>query len=130
MANDWNYSGDPSQDDKDAIRWEIGDTIEDDPLLTDSEINYALNSERNIYTAAARCCEAIAAKFSRQAQYSLGPVSVHAQQRAEAYRKRARELWQKGTGGPTAGGIEDEPAFKRDLMNNRVGEGDPRWTDK
>ena len=124
----WSYSKDPTLSDLDAVRFEIGDTDITHPLLDDEEIEYALNVEPNIYSAAARCCEAISAKFARDADYRLGPQAVQASQRAKAYADKAVELRRKGSmGKPYAGGIQKgeealdkylrQPAFKRGLMD-------------
>ena len=136
MAENWNYSGDPNSSELDRVRFEIGDTDENWPLLNDDEIQYAIDKEANLYTAAARCCEAIASKFSREADYSLGPKSVSSSQRAESYRAKARELRHKGIAGFYVGGVskKDEkkdrldpdkkrPAFERGMMTYRRDDG-------
>lgn len=128
----WLYSGDPGSSPRDAVRFEIGDTDSRDPLLQDAEVAYALKVEANIYGAAARCCESIARRFARQADYALGTHRVSASQRSEAYAKLGRELRLRATSSnaPSAGGISrreglldrtsdlKEPAFTRNLMAN------------
>ena len=39
----WTYSGDPTDSDRDAVRFEVGDTDENDRLLSDGEVTYCLN---------------------------------------------------------------------------------------
>lgn len=144
MIGTWTYSGDPSSSDRDAVRFEIGDTISDDPLLYDKEIEYAIAAENGTLSAAARCCEVVAAKFSRLADRSLGPMSIKHSQKAEQYRQLAKDLRSKAVteagsdGAPSAGGIYIadrlameqntsliQPAFKRDMLTTETGE-DPR----
>jgi len=126
----WSYSGDPASSDKDAVRFEVGDTDHNDQLLQDGEIEYAISLEPSLLAAAARCCEVLARRFSRQADFRLGPQAVSASQRAEAFAARAKELRTKAAslGGIYVGGIDRneerldrdlrQPAFKRNLMSN------------
>ena len=113
----WTYSGDPAANARDAIRFLIGDTDTDDQLLSDEEIAW-VNTEASgtatgttaLYDAGARCCLAIASKLAREADKSIGDLSVSLSQRAGAYREQAAHL--KGLSGreggvpvPYAGGI-------------------------
>ena len=113
----WTYGGDPSANARDAIRFLIGDTDTNDQLLNDDEIAW-LNSEvtgsttatTGVYAAAYRACLTIASKFSREADKSVGDLSIHAQQKAKAYREQALELKtlvmrEGGVPTPYAGGI-------------------------
>jgi len=115
----WNYSGDPSTSDLDAIRFEIGDTDPQEQLLTDSEILYSLEAESTLLGAAARCCEVLAKRFARQADFRLGPQTVWASQRSAAFRELAKELRQRvaGTNSPSMAEMSP-PAFKRYMMCN------------
>ena len=49
------------------MRYEVGDTDEKMQLIQDEEIYYALSKEGTVLKAAARCAEALAAKFAREA---------------------------------------------------------------
>ena len=91
----WTYSGNPSASSRDQVRFEIGDTDQGDQQLQDAEVDYLLAQTPDPYYAAACGCDAIAAKMSRQAQKSVGAISIAANQRADAYRKRAVELREK-----------------------------------
>lgn len=84
----WTYSGDPSNSPKDEIRYVVGDTKEDDPLLTDEEIVYTLLKNQNsIPLAAARCCDAILATLAREIESTVGPIKVLNQQKFEHYQQ-------------------------------------------
>lgn len=92
----WTYSGNPSASDRDAVRFHVGDTDTTDQLVTDEEIAYALTQQPSIELAAALICDAIAAKFTREADRRVGDVSLSASQQAEAYRTKARDLRTSG----------------------------------
>lgn len=92
LPGGWNYSGDPTNSNRDAVRFLIGDTNAADPLVTDGEILYLLGEFGAATSAAAAACRAIAAKFSRQADKTVGDLSISASQRAKAFGARADEL--------------------------------------
>lgn len=134
------YGGDPANDSSDAVRFHAGDTNTSEQLLADGEVTFLLSDNGdNILLAAAAACDAIAAKFSRQADAQAGDVSRKVSQRAQAYSARAVELRQRAmtsSGSVYAGGISDSdketvradtdrvrPAFHRDLHVNGDGEG-------
>lgn len=113
----WTYSGNPASSARDAIRFLIGDTDTTDQLLSDEEIAW-VNTEAsgtstattNLYDAAARCCQTVASKLARQADKSIGDLSVSLSQRATAYLAQADQM--KGLAArsgnvpiPYAGGI-------------------------
>lgn len=113
----WTYSGDPSANARDAIRFLIGDTDTNDQLLSDEEIAW-VNTEASgsstaltdLYDAAYRACHAVAAKLARQADKQIGDLSVKMSQRASSYREQAQELKalsmrSSGVPIPYAGGI-------------------------
>jgi hypothetical protein len=62
----YSYSGDPATSDRDAVRYEVGDTNEKIHLVQDEEINYALIKEGTILKAAARIAEGLAARYARE----------------------------------------------------------------
>ena len=82
---------------KDEVRLLVGDTQENDPLVQDEEIEMILLQfvpveGRPAWLAAAAVCEVIAARFGRQVQQSLGPLSRAAQQMFDHYRQLAQDL--------------------------------------
>lgn len=88
----WSYTGDPADSDKDRVRFLIGDTDTSDQQLQDAEILDLLTEAPNPLRAAANAAEAIAAKYSRQVDKSLGQSSVSASRRAVAYQELADSL--------------------------------------
>lgn len=117
----WTYSGNPATSLRDQVRFLIGDTDPDDPLLQDEEIDWLLaQSNQNVLAAAAEACQAISARYSRQADRQVGDLRIALSQKAEAYAKRAQEFRAKlpiATGTPFAGGINKQPYFRLGLHN-------------
>lgn len=106
----WTYTNDPQNVTLDAIRVEIYDIDEDNQLLSDEVINYAYSDEGSTLSAAARCCEILAAKFANQVDKKLGPLSVNLSDKSKMYYTRGRELRKQAfvAGVPYAGGISDD----------------------
>lgn len=140
------YAGDPSASDIAAVRFEIQDTNSKSPLLQDAEIGWAILQETGIvaetpaalqpgplFSAAARCCEALARLFAAQADEQIGQLKVTYTKQADQYNTRAAELREKASsmGVPYVGGqsISEkrgfaenpdavEPAFSRDEFDS------------
>lgn len=132
----WSYSGDPQSSLKDAVRFFVQDTVEQDQQISDEEVEFLLADEnQNTMRAAARAAEVIAAMYARQVDKSVGGLSLSAGRRQEKYERLAQKLWSRAnTVGtslpfPYAGGVsqsdkdiaeEDsdrvQPAFTRDMM--------------
>lgn len=117
----WSYSKNPANSLLDAVRYEIGDTIETDQLLQDEEIQYELTRSGNdVLRAAARCCEAIASKFARLADSTMGQASIQASQKYAQYSAKANKLWSRATkrAVPFSGSANVSAAFSRGMMDN------------
>lgn len=95
----------------DQVRFLTGDTSNSaaTELLADGEITWILTQETNVYRAAAVAAEAIAGKFARLADTSVGDVSVSNSQKYDHYMKLSKTLYKKATGrgnaAPFVGGI-------------------------
>lgn len=92
----FSYSGDPTASDIDAVRFEIGDTNEKTQLIQNEEIAYSIKKEGTVLKGAARCAEALAARFARDATtrtsvYSSqqGEIQKHFEMLAKKLRARA-----------------------------------------
>lgn len=117
----WSYSGDPSSSNQDAVRFAIGDTDSTDQLMTDEEIAYLLTGS-TVTAASIAACEALAAKFARQVDRSVGNLSLSSSQRAKQFTELAATL-RRRTGylaRPYAGGISVADKETRDLDTDRV----------
>ena len=80
---------DPSSGDRDKVRFLIGDTDSNDPILQDGEITFLLTTWGNIYAAAAYAAEAIAGRYAHKTNYSrsIGDLSI-----SESYATSAAEF--------------------------------------
>jgi hypothetical protein len=85
------YTGNPETDDRDAVRLMVGDTNNDDLLLSDAEVDYYLKQSPDKVMAAAACAEAIAA-MPRMQQPQAGDSGGPPTTRADHYLRLARQL--------------------------------------
>lgn len=86
----WNYSGNPNESKKDEIRFLVGDTNENEPILQDEEIQYlideyASNEKVLFYQVFSR----VATLFSRDVSKKLGPQSEDTSGRLKYYQQQA-----------------------------------------
>lgn len=88
----WTYSGNPGTSDLDTVRFLLGDTETNDPLLQDEEITYLLTSKGSTNAATQQACLVLMAKAAREVDYTIGPEKVEAGKRLEAYRSIMKEL--------------------------------------
>lgn len=88
----WSYSHDPATSDKDAVRFLVGDTDSSEQLISDEEIQFALKEEPNVRRAAAFVARAIAAKFAREADRSVGDLRIAYSQRSRGFYDLADRL--------------------------------------
>jgi len=113
----WTYTPDFTGQ-RDRVRFEVGDTISTDQLLSDEEIAYAGTVEGSDLAVAAHCCEAIAAAVGRKVDMSEGKLSISLSQRRIAYEMKARLLRARDAAGaqPYIGGesISDKQAVNED----------------
>ena len=95
-------------EDKDGVRFFLGDTDSLSPLLQDEEIVYALSQRGNRYGATGMCARALAAQFSRLVSTSADGVSAQLNQKSQQFLKLAQEYEVKAArlySTPTCGGI-------------------------
>ena len=124
----WQYSGDPTDSPKDAVRYMIGDTDWEHKLLSDPEIEYELaKTEQDPYRAAMECCLRLIAKFSRDVDNRLGPRRIDASQRVTHYRRLYEELKERyrsqhavPTGSPSDPNSKP-PIFDKGMFDNKGG---------
>jgi hypothetical protein len=109
----WSYSGDPSVSTLDWVRYKIGDTDSNDQLLTDGEVAFQI-TECGRFEAAARCCEAIAGKYARDADFGNMSLNVSRSQRVEQYERLATTLRKQGIGRLTPSNPSASIDWKRD----------------
>jgi hypothetical protein len=88
----WNYTGNPADSNRDAVRYLLGDTDYSDQLLSDQEIDWLLTENGTVRSAAAEGALSIAARFARCMDRSIGSLSFSFTQRFEQYQRLAEEL--------------------------------------
>jgi len=88
----WNYSGDPSTSELDAVRYYSGQTDKHEQLVSNEEILFEIDQEPNLKLAAANVLDHLARKFSKDTDERVGDVQRSGSKLAEAFRKRADEL--------------------------------------
>lgn len=117
----WTYSGNPASSTRDAVRFEIGDTITGDQELSDEEIAYVLTQETNVKYASAACCDRIAAKYARKVEKSVGDLKLSMQQKFDQYMKLAERIRSRAGSAPIpfAGGISLADKQNRELDTDR-----------
>lgn len=123
------YANNPATNDRDAVRWHVGDTDERRPLLDDREVDFALSQEPNTLLAAALCATALAGKFSSKANVAVGSISkalgdIADKFEAHAERLRARACVGAGVSFPaTLKSTKDQLEVDDDLINPELAVG-------
>ena len=126
------YTNDPQNSPVDEVRFLLGDTDSNEPLLADEEISYALNKFQTVYGsseyAASVLAENIAARYAREASVSADGVNVSLGQVADQFRALAASLRQQHKnllvgGSPDVGGITPGEGLYPGINNFSFGTG-------
>lgn len=95
-----------------VLRYLIGDTDREDPLLDDGEIAFSLSQNGdNVYQSASACAMSLGARFAREVDTKLdGALSETKSQLSQQFYKLAKQLAYQATKsgatlGTTSGGI-------------------------
>lgn len=112
----WTYSGNPLASTKDAVRFELQDTVASRPLMQDEEIDYYLSLYGQLYTGvtmvAAELADLLAGRFASEVSISGDGVTASFDQLQDKYTKLAVSLRERyartqGVGvAPYVGGID------------------------
>jgi len=118
----WHYSGNPAASDRDAVRYKLGDVNEDEQLVRDEEIAYALSEERDVNGAVALCAEGVAALLEREADVKVGPLSVDLSDKASHFWELAKTYRARSLvyALPSVGGISVEEKDEQRDDDDRV----------
>jgi hypothetical protein len=143
----------PGVSDKDTVRFLLQDTNEDEALLSDEEIQFAVTKYKDLYGSlefvAAYLADTLAARYAREASYSADGVSINLAQQAQQFRDLAANLRSQRKnllvgGFPDVGGITPGEELYPGIKNFAFGTGmhddldagpqdygsrDPRWFD-
>ncbi len=94
----WTYSGDPATSDRDAVRFLVQDTNDEDQLLSDEEVDYLLAQHGDVGATAVAACLALATRYAQRAvdSKSVGDLKIEYADRAQAFRDLAKELRRSG----------------------------------
>jgi len=93
----WEYSGDPATSDKDAVRFLMHDTNDEDQLMSDEEILWLVAEEGSDWRAAARGLDVLATRFASLVDKAVGDLKLSLSQRAENFASRAADLRSGGS---------------------------------
>lgn len=124
----WTYGADFTLA-RDRVRFAIGDTLADDQLVLDEEIEAAVTAAGSEGAAAIRLCEHLAARFARTPDETTADAAGNTRtksmsQRASSFLKLAEKLRQNGalatTPMPFAGGISQSDVAAREDDADRV----------
>jgi hypothetical protein len=123
------YSGDPSESNKDEVRYLVGDTggSEFDErgefFLSDAEVRYAVSNAGNNKQAALACAKRIKNRLAKEADADVGDGSVDFSQRfdniGEVIEELEKEVSLEGLN-PYAGGISESDKDTVEDDNDRV----------
>lgn len=127
----------PPQTCIDTVRFILGDTLESDPQLQDGEVVGLLaQNVGDPYQSAIEGCRALATRYARQADKSVGDLRISASQKSKAYEAMVLQIQAQAIRFATpvsyAGGISEadrqidledddrvEPAFSKGMMDDR-----------
>jgi len=110
------YSGDPSTSPVDELRFLLGDTQKDEPLLQDEELRYLRNKfkDHSIYYVAMAACDTLVARFTREIDMNIDGQSAALGQLMERYKSlRADFRFQNEQYAPE---MDDPISWKQGLM--------------
>jgi hypothetical protein len=123
----WSYSGDPSNSPLDELRFLLGDTDPDCPILSDEELNYILGKANNDMQAAVLASlQIIVIKYARLKDETVGDVQVKYSQIYDHYfdllkkEQEAGSITSLSSGGIYAGGISVTDKKTRQSDPDRV----------
>jgi len=80
----WTYTSDPANSNRDAVRFLVGDVDPYDQLASDQEVDWLL-SDNTVYESASKLCLAIAGRFARCIDKSIGSLSKSYSQKYQHY---------------------------------------------
>jgi hypothetical protein len=94
VAKVFTYSGNPSTNNRDAVRFKCGDTFDNEELsLYDDEIDYLLTQHSSsVLAAAIEACERLANKCASEVDTTNIKLSVKASQRMKQFAETADRL--------------------------------------
>ena len=98
------YSGDPTTTPLDKVRFLLGDTNVSAALASDEEIGAVLVDQANPYVAVVIMAEALAAKYARKMDLTVGGTSVRYSQIMDQFLRMADVYKRLAMSGPNGRG--------------------------
>lgn len=117
---DWLYTGEPATRTIDAVRLLIGDTDSTDQLIADNEITYLIGRHGSVNRTASEACRAIAAKFARLMNRSIGGLSADFSAKYNQYMQLADSLLSKEETEPVAPFISGYNRVDKEARENEL----------
>lgn len=117
------YSGNPSESEVDAVRFLIGDTDDEEPLLHDEEIIYLSSLwtlQFSIYWTAAMAAEAIAARFAREVTFNSDSQTISTSELQQKYLTMAERLRALHHAMPMGAGVDAGGMLKGEMLDPTV----------
>lgn len=120
----WSYSGNPSSSSTDAVRFLVGDTDTNDQLISNEEISYLITEHGSVNRSASEAARAIAAKFARNMNRSIGGLQADFAAKYRQYLELADNLLTKEETDPVgpflSGYKKDEKQAREDDTNREM----------
>lgn len=128
----WTYTGDPSNSERDAVRFHMQDTDVEDPLYQDEEIDYMLTQHGGVIPTAIAMLRRLLVRFARHPDIRMGETWIYDSDR-HTMLKAALDalLTSRGAAAPFAGGLyktEFEPPVTDSIYEEPAFRRDPAWT--
>lgn len=116
----WTYSGDPSGSQLDRLRFLVGDTNEDEPIMQNEEIQFLIAEYgSNDNALKYRLFSQVATIFSRDIKRKLGPQSEDPTERLKYFKEQAEFYRIRTVGAGISLPVYAYPAaFRRGMHEN------------
>lgn len=88
----WSFYNDPANVRRDRVRLLCGDFLANEQFISDEVLDWLLETWDNEYQAAAEACGIIAARLLREADVTVGELSVKLSERAKSFMDRGLAL--------------------------------------
>ena len=86
------YGNDPAASDVDAVRFLVGDTNADRPLLDDREVEWAIAQYPDQHLAAASLADHLFGVYASKGDFKVGPINKSYSKVADLFRQKAAQL--------------------------------------
>lgn len=114
----FSYGGDPSTSIVDAVRFLVGDTNEDRPLLDDREVEWAISQHPDQHLAAASLADHLYGFFASKGDFKVGPVNKSYSKVADLFKAKAEQLRAEAYKGAVPSFPATKISTKQSLIDN------------